>query len=91
MTQVSRPRWQTFAGLGLAGAAVIVIGLTSVVPARADYDDWRDHQEWREHRDRERDREAWREREWREDHPRSGVYLNFGNPQPGYYYQSNPY
>ena len=80
-------RWRTISGMAMAVAAVAVIGFTTVAPARADYDDGRAHREWREHRDRE----EWRERrEWREERPRSGVYFNFGTPQPQYY-EYNPY
>ena len=37
--RVSRPRWRTLGSAALALAAVAVIGLTTVAPARAD---WRD-------------------------------------------------
>ena len=80
--QASLRRWRTLGSAALAVATVAVIGFTTVAPARADYNDWRARNEWREHRARE----EWRERrEWREERPRSGVYLNFGTPQPHYY------
>ena len=80
--RVSQARWRALGSAALAAVAIAVIGSTTVAPARADYDDWRQHNEWREHRERE----EWREhRERREDHPRAGVYFNFGTPQPGYY------
>jgi hypothetical protein len=76
-------RWRTILGTGLALAGVAIIGATTIAPAKADYDDWRWHREWREHRARE----EWRERreEWREDHPRAGIYFSY--PAPYVYYE----
>jgi hypothetical protein len=82
-TRVSQSRWHTLGSMALAIAAVAVIGFTSVVPARADDDDWRyrrgwHEREWREHARRE---------EWREYHPRASIYFS----TPGYYDYSYSY
>jgi len=78
-TRISQPRWRTLGSMALAIAAVTVIGFTTITPAKADDDDWRYRREWREER--------------HEYHPRAGIYLNFGTPEPyGYYYSSpQPY
>jgi hypothetical protein len=36
-TRASQPRWRTFGGAALTLAAVAVIGITSVTPAKADW------------------------------------------------------
>ena len=42
--RVSQPRWRTLGSAALAVAAVAVIGLTTVTPAKADWrDDWHRH------------------------------------------------
>jgi hypothetical protein len=52
----SMPRWRALGATTLASAAIAVIGVTSIAPAKADDDDWRyrggwHHREWREHRE----------------------------------------
>ena len=43
-TRVSQPRWRTLGSAALAVAAVAVIGLTTLTPAKADWrDDWHRH------------------------------------------------
>ena len=44
-TRVSRSRWRTLGSAALGLAAVAVIGVTSITPAKAD---WRDHG-WHHH------------------------------------------
>src|SRR5216684_2761690 len=41
----SRSHWRSLGGAALAMAAVAIIGLTTVTPAKADWrhDDWHDH------------------------------------------------
>jgi hypothetical protein len=42
--RVSQPRWRTLGSAALAVAAVAVIGLTTVMPAKANWrDDWHRH------------------------------------------------
>ena len=42
--RVSQPRWRTLGSAALAVAAVAIIGLTTVTPAKADWrDDWHRH------------------------------------------------
>ena len=43
--RISRSRWRSLGGAALAVAAVAVIGLTTVTPAKADWrrDDWHHH------------------------------------------------
>ena len=42
--RVSQPRWRTLGSAALAVAAVAVIGMTTVTPAKADWrDDWHRH------------------------------------------------
>ena len=65
-------RSRTGLGTTMALAAVAVIGLMSIAPAKAaDNDDWRY-------------RRGGHEREWRGHHQRYGFGLSFSSP--GYYY-----
>jgi hypothetical protein len=83
--RVSQPRWRTLSSMAMAFAAVAIVGITSVAPAKADDDDWRYRREWREHHERD----AWRERrdeEWRREHPRARIYFSY--PAPTLYYES---
>ncbi len=74
-TRNSMPRWRALGNTTLAIAAVAVIGLMSIAPARADNDDWRYRRDWRER--------EWREH--REYRPTFGLY--FSSPSPYGYYQ----
>jgi hypothetical protein len=38
----SPARWRTIGGMAMTVAAVALIGFTTIAPARADYDDWRE-------------------------------------------------
>ena len=81
---VSRRRWRTLGSMAMAFAAVAIVGITSVAPAKADDDDWRYRRESRNH-----EREAWRDRRdegWRHEHPRAGIYFSY--PAPMLYYDS---
>ncbi len=77
--RISKPRWRALGSATLALAAVTIIGLTSIAPARANDNDWRyrrgwHEREWREHREG-----------WREHRPSLGFYFN--SPAPDGYYQ----
>ncbi len=82
-TRDSTNRWRTLGSMAFAVAAVAAIGFSSIAPAKADDDDWRYRGDWHER--------AWREHvrrdEWREHHPRAGVYFS----TPGYYDYSYSY
>ena len=69
-------RWRTASGTAIALAAVAVIGLMSIAPAKADDNDWRY-------------RRGGHEREWREHHQHYGFGLSFSSP--GYYYSYPSY
>jgi hypothetical protein len=85
-TRNSKSRWRALGSMAMAIAAVAVIGLTSIAPAKADDDDWRYRRAWH---DREGREHAWREYrrdEWRERHPYTGFYYSPGYYQYGYDY-----
>ena len=82
---VSQPRWRALGSTAMAFAAVAIVGMTSVAPAKADDDHWSNRREWRE----DHEREAWRDRRdegWRREHPRAGIYFSY--PAPVLYYDS---
>ena len=82
---MKRPQLRALGSMAMAFAAVAIVGITSIAPAKADDDDWRYRREWREHHERE----AWQERrheEWRREHPRAGIYFSY--PAPTLYYES---
>jgi hypothetical protein len=46
--RILHPRWRTLVNAGLAIAAVAVIGFTTIMPTKADDDDWQHRRGWQE-------------------------------------------